>query len=132
VGSRIGVGWEADFVVTAVTGPASVSRWEFETATVTVCNQGTASGDADVAVYLSTDTIINPEEPPSWSADFSFGYVSTGTLDPGQCETLTVSRSGYFSEGSYSLGAGVDLYNHRPELIEDNNTWVGASISITP
>ncbi|KFE60903.1 hypothetical protein DB31_4816 [Hyalangium minutum] len=132
-GARLGIGYKPDFVVSSVTGPVSATPGQQLTATVVVCNQGTQAGGAPVEVYLSADTTITPNGPTGPSPDSFVGYVGTPYLNPGQCQTLTVSGSASVpSAGAYSLGAVVDPINNQPELIDDNNIKVGTLVSITP
>ncbi|HEX8826061.1 MAG TPA: CARDB domain-containing protein, partial [Archangium sp.] len=63
-GTRVGIGNNPDFVVTSVTGPASVRHNDPFTATVTVCNQGTVGDSTEVELYLSKDDIITPTYMP--------------------------------------------------------------------
>ena len=87
----VGIGYRPDFIIQAVSGPPSVMPgWPF-TASVTVCNQGTAPGDTEVQLVLSNDTTIRftPAEPPQ-GQDPSIASFPTGWLDPGQCKTQQV------------------------------------------
>ncbi|SEU17964.1 CARDB domain-containing protein [Stigmatella erecta] len=131
-GSRIGIGEGADFVVTAVTGPASTQQGQPITTSVTVCNQGTQSNSTWVEVFLSADTVIAPPVPPMFSTDFPFGGAPTDPLFPGQCQTLSIPSPSWGgpSQGAYYLGAVVDPQNDRTELIEDNNSLAGSRIGI--
>ncbi len=124
-GTRIGVGNRPDFTVTSVTGPTSAKPGQPLTASVTVCNQGTYGDSALVELYLSADKIITPP-----SSDPRVGGVPTDHLAPGQCQTVSVSGSASAPEGAYYLGAAVDPYNNRLELIDDNNTRVGTRIGV--
>ncbi len=130
-GTRMGVGNKADFIVTSVKGPASVTSGQQFTATVTVCNQGTMGDYTDVELYLSADAIITPATPPGPPTDQPLGVLSTNYLNPGQCQTLSKSASAWPpSEGAWYLGAVADPYNNRPELIEDNNTLAGTRMGV--
>jgi large repetitive protein len=134
-GSLIGIGSGPDFVITAVKGPPSVMRGRSFTASVTVCNQGTAPGSAPVDLVLSADSSIEVAVPPApWdpSSDRPVGG-SYFELEAGACESRSVQG---FADppgpgGAYYLGAVADLPNVLPELIEINNTRSGARISIT-
>ncbi|WP_309895417.1 CARDB domain-containing protein [Archangium sp.] len=130
-GTRMGVGNKADFIVTSVTGPASVLPNQSFTATVTVCNQGTVADSTDVEFYLSSDAVITRPMPPGPMMDQPLGMISTSYLNPGQCQTLTRSVNAYVpSEGVWYLGAGADPGNYRPELLEDNNTLAGTRMGM--
>jgi subtilase family serine protease len=105
------------------------------TAQVTVCNQGTQSDTAEVEVYLSADATIRPPLPPNPPEDSRLGsaFISN-PLYPGQCTTVPVSGSAYAPppgyDGPYHVGAVVDPFNSRYELIEDNNTNSGYRVGI--
>jgi hypothetical protein len=131
-GTRMGVGYKSDFVVTAVKGPASALLNQPFTATVTVCNQGTQADSTDVELYLSSDAVITPKSPSSGPmADHPLGMMYTRYLEPGQCETLSRSlHAGAPSEGAWYLGAVADPGNMRPELLEDNNTLAGTRMGV--
>ncbi|ADO68327.1 CARDB domain-containing protein [Stigmatella aurantiaca] len=135
LGSRIGIGYGADFIVSALTGPTSVARGKPFTSTVTVCNQGTQGQNTLVALYLSSDKVITPPGPtvPSFLHDHPVGSMNTASLLAGQCQTLPVQGAASVPwVGTYYLGAMVDPQNNRLELIEDNNTKADATLSITP
>jgi hypothetical protein len=125
-GNRIGVGYEADLVVTSVSGPASALPWSPITVTATVCNQGTTANDAGrLDVLLSTDSTIGPQ-------DFYAGSLPpAGLLEPGACATVsgTVNAAG---PGAYTLGALADGANWVFELFEDNNATAGGTVVIGP
>ncbi|WP_304988523.1 CARDB domain-containing protein, partial [Corallococcus sp. CA053C] len=130
-GSRIGVGNRPDFIVSAVTGPASATSGQQISVSVTVCNQGTVGGSAPVEVYLSADATITPNGPTGPSPDFFVGYAGSPYLNAGQCQALTVLGPAYAStEGAYYLGAVVDPQNSLSELIENNNTLTGSRIGV--
>jgi subtilase family serine protease len=120
----IGMGWRPDLIVQSVKGPASVSPGQPFTASVTVCNQGTTSGHAEVQLVLSEDTDIrfSPYEPPS-QQDMPLNMLYVGLLEPGQCTTQPVQASAHPPyEGGWYLGAVVDAGNWQEELLEGNNT----------
>jgi len=131
VGGLIGVGNGPDFVVTAVSGPTLVQMGASFSASVTVCNQGTMGDSTDVELYLSEDDVITPNGPPP--GDSFVGGVSTGYLQPGQCTSLPVSGSAWVpQDGVYYLGAYVDPFESRAELIESNNVLVGQLVFVQP
>ncbi|WP_146209838.1 CARDB domain-containing protein [Vitiosangium sp. GDMCC 1.1324] len=132
VGNRIGVGYKPDLVVTSVTGPASVQSNQQFSATVTVCNQGTVTASTYVTLYLSYDSVITPAEPFRSNSDFSIGWANTDSLAPGQCQTMTMPGQSWLPAGTYYLGAAADLGPSEREFFIDNNTQVGASISVLP
>jgi sulfur relay (sulfurtransferase) complex TusBCD TusD component (DsrE family) len=127
--SRFGVGEGPDFVVSQVSGPTSAERYQDIEAKVTVCNQGTRQGAAEVSVYLSTDATITPDSPQGPSQDYLLGHQHLPSLEPGQCQPLTVQGTASI-EGVVYLGAVVDPWNYAPELIEDNNTKASGPLGI--
>ncbi|NMO16768.1 hypothetical protein HPC49_06170 [Pyxidicoccus fallax] len=131
---RLGVGNRPDFTVTAVTGPSSVTPGAPLTAQVTVCNQGTLPGSADVGLYLSPDANLLPSGPGGFGEDILVSRVTLGTLSPSQCVTVPISGSAQRPppgvDGAYHLGAIVDPGNAVLELNEDNNTHAGYRLGL--
>ena len=124
VGELIGFGYGPDLIVSAVTGPPSANG-PFDIS-VTTCNQGTApSSGADVTIYASEDTTITPFTGPYPGPDFPLAWVYSTPLQPGQCDTQ-IANAYPGPQGAYYLGAVVDEQNYEAELIESNNTQVGA------
>lgn len=124
VGDAIAFGWEPDLVVTAISGPVSAAPGQYFDINLSVCNQGfSASYNADVHVYLSTDDTIT-------TYDIPMAFEQVGYLDAGACETRTVQTFGPYIPGGYRLGSIVDPYNVTTELLDNNNTLVGADIGI--
>lgn len=121
----LGVGWDPDLIVAAVTGPASAPAWSEIMVSVQVCNQG--QGDSFgtyVEVVLSNDGTVGSDVP-----------VGAGWIDylaPGACQTVDVPVWPFQPEGSYVLVARVDPYGYVWELIESNNDTAGATIELTP
>ncbi|WP_437275108.1 CARDB domain-containing protein [Sorangium sp. So ce375] len=123
-GGAIGIGYQPDLVVSAVSGPPSATPGGLLDASVTVCNQGTqGSYGSLVELYLSSDAVITAADVPAGSEWVPY-------LDPGQCTTRTFQVSAYAPEGAYHLGAIVDPHGGVPELIEDNNAAAGAVVGI--
>ncbi|WP_437739822.1 CARDB domain-containing protein [Sorangium sp. So ce1504] len=123
-GGLLGVGYQPDLVVSAVSGPPSATPGGIIDALVTVCNQGTTpSYGSNVELYVSSDAIIT-------AADAPLGGDSVPYLDPGQCATRTFQPSVYVPDGAYHLGAIVDPYDGVPELIENNNATAGAVVGV--
>lgn len=117
VSGLLGVGVKADFIITDVTPPASARPGETFTASVTVCNQGTAPGDTDVELSL----VSSPEEPAGQTSAGAF----IGSLNAGQCSTQDVFVSpGFMEEGTWYLHAITNRGGYRPELISSNNDRV--------
>jgi subtilase family serine protease len=129
-GSRMGVGYRPDFVVTSVTGPASSRRSQSFNVSATVCNQGTQAEYAqEVEIYLSKDSVITPSLYGS-GPDINVASAPINMLAPGQCQTVTLSAPASVMEGVWYLGAVVDPRNMRLEFLEDNNTRTGGRIGI--
>ncbi|QRN99926.1 hypothetical protein JRI60_13275 [Archangium violaceum] len=130
-GNRVGVGDAPDFIVKTVTGTQQARPGDSFPASVTVCNQGTLAGDAEVALVLSSDPVITGPRSPGGS-DVSVGRVSPGYLPPGQCTTqrLNAFIESSLPEGSWYLGAVVDPLDVRRELFERNNTRAGDVMGI--
>ncbi|WP_437729311.1 CARDB domain-containing protein [Sorangium sp. So ce861] len=123
-GGLLGVGHQADLVVSAVIGPPSLVVGGGLEASITVCNQGTQPSDgAAIDLLLSPEGEITP-------ADFSIGWGHVPSLSPGQCASATIAASAYVPEGPYTLGAIVDPDSWVPELIEANNASAGGEIGV--
>ncbi|KFE66091.1 CARDB domain-containing protein [Hyalangium minutum] len=119
VGNRVAIGSGAELVVARVRAPASLSpsaRFETE---VEVCNEGTESASADVEVYVSEDPVLTAE-------DVKVGTGSAGLLREGQCRTLKIPSLEGAPRGQWYVAAWVDRAEAVPELVEGNNTQVGA------
>ncbi|WP_441292620.1 CARDB domain-containing protein [Sorangium sp. KYC3313] len=123
-GGLLGVGYQPDLVVSAVSGPPSQGPGAWFDASVTVCNQGTQpSYGADVDLLLSPDGEITP-------ADFPIGAGHVPYLSPGQCFSTTIPANTYVPDGAYTLGAIVDAPDWVVELIEANNAAAGGVIGV--
>ncbi|WP_437323392.1 CARDB domain-containing protein [Sorangium sp. So ce381] len=123
-GDLIGVGFQPDLVVSAVSGPPSALPGSGFDASVTVCNQGTSpSYGVDVEVFLSSDDAITPSDVHAGS-----GYVPG--LSPGQCTSVHVAASAHGSDGAHRLGAIVDPGESLVELIESNNAAAGGVLGV--
>jgi hypothetical protein len=127
------VGNRADFVITSVTGPASVMRNAPFSASVTVCNRGQLMDTVGVELYFSSDSTIRVPTPPAPPEDYYLGTLPEVTLSPGACSTRSMPVSANVpASGWYYLGAVADPYNSREELIENNNTKAGTYMSVAP
>ncbi|HZH79499.1 MAG TPA: hypothetical protein VEY88_25990, partial [Archangium sp.] len=132
----------ADLVVTELRGPANVRQWHGFTATVKVCNQGTAPSynGSFVELLLSTDaelTMPGPNTPPGSSQEqVVIGSVAPSqALYPGQCEIRSVNASATLppaaqGSGAYYLAAAVDTQHAETELREDNNLFVSGLMGV--
>ena len=93
------VGSAPDLTISAVSGPPSALPGSAYSASVTVCNVGTASSSAtSVEVRLSLDATITP-------ADFLTGTAPVGPLSVGQCATVSVNGTASAPQGAYYVGA---------------------------
>ncbi|WP_049876387.1 CARDB domain-containing protein [Sorangium cellulosum] len=123
-GDLIGVGFQPDLVVSAVSGPPSAPPGSGFDASVTVCNQGTSpSYGVDLELFLSSDDAISP-------ADIHAGNGYVPGLSPGQCTSVLVFASAYGPDGAYRLGAIVDPSESLVELIESNNAVAGSVLGV--
>ncbi|HVE82740.1 MAG TPA: CARDB domain-containing protein, partial [Myxococcales bacterium] len=123
-GTRVGVGYAPDLVVTAVSTAPSVVPGQPVTAFATVCNQGTSTGNALVTLYFSTDATIT-------TADLMVGDLpSSWSLQPGACDTQSMNVWAPAGGGTYYLGAIVDRANSNIELQEDNNWTAGTRVAV--
>ena len=121
----MGVGYDADLIVTELSGPPSAQPGASVQLLSRVCNQGqgTSYGTA-VEVYFSTDEDI------SAPGDMPAGWGDVGQLAPGACADMVMFGYAPSQPGAYVLGAIVDPYQSQYELIEDNNTLVGERIGV--
>ncbi|MCP3061555.1 hypothetical protein LXT21_22470 [Myxococcus sp. K38C18041901] len=125
---RLGVGDKADFVVTSLTGPASVSTNQPFNLAYEVCNQGTVSASqAQLHFVLSpNDAIIGQPD------DRFLGMTEAPALQPGQCTTGTFTvPPGHAPIGRYHPGAVLRAPPSVVEFFTDNNLRVGAALTVT-
>ncbi|MFY0523478.1 CARDB domain-containing protein [Archangium gephyra] len=150
VSGPVGVGYRSDLVVTQVNAPANLGHGQSFTASVKVCNQGTAPtssggypyyGMPRVELFLSMDTELTLPQPympyPGPADDQrSIGDVELNeSLAPGQCVTKSVSASAWpppsaQGDGAYYLVAAVDTQHAEQELREDNNVLVSGLVGV--
>jgi len=123
-GNRPSVGSGPDLVVAEVRGPRGVSFEEQVSAEAKVCNQGTArSPEAQVAFYLSQDTVIT-------TADAPLGTVVVAGLGVGECAPVKMASAVNVPEGSWYVGASVDSAYAVEELSESNNARTGEVLGV--
>ncbi|HYH97764.1 CARDB domain-containing protein, partial [Hyalangium sp.] len=131
VSKPLGIGVRPDFIVQAVSGPASAEGYSSFIMKVTVCNQGTLAGSTGGHLVLSRDsTVESSPVPPPGQGDVLIGYLSTVALEPGQCVTQEAQTGTPGVDGDWYLGAVVDADNTEPELNETNNGRAGRIISL--
>jgi subtilase family serine protease len=144
IGGLMGVGDRPDLVVTEVKGPPSVGDSDDFTATVTVCNQGTAPVGSynapHLQLYMSTDDTLTPPSsggpgPQLPDDQRMIASVNLPSLQPGECRTLSVPADADLppaagGEGAVYLGAIVDVLGTVYELREDNNHFVGGLMGV--
>ncbi|RKH52946.1 CARDB domain-containing protein, partial [Corallococcus aberystwythensis] len=129
VAGRLGLGNQADLVITAVTGPENIALGMPVSASVTVCNVGTdRAPEVRAEVLLSTEASLSSSQQPGSQTESFIGEAQAPGLDAGRCVTLPVyggvslppaSQPG----GPLYLGARVDGMLSVPELRDDNNTF---------
>ncbi|MFP2904343.1 CARDB domain-containing protein [Pyxidicoccus sp. 3LFB2] len=141
VGGLMGLGDRPDLVVTEVKGPPSSHANAAFTATVRVCNQGTAPSygfTSSLGLYLSLDATLAPSGPgtPQPGDQQQIGFASVPMLEPGECTTLSVQAqaslppASSYNAGVVFLGAIVDVSSSVQELREDNNSFVGGLMGV--
>ncbi|MCY1077477.1 CARDB domain-containing protein [Archangium lansingense] len=144
VSGLVGVGYRPDLVVTGVSAPANMHDGQGFTASVKVCNQGTAptnSYGAAVELFLSMDTELTLPSPGQPPPPGTMDQVSIGIdnldepLHPGQCVTKDMPASAYRppaaqGDGAYYLVAVVDAHHSEQELREDNNVYVKGLVGV--
>ncbi|MDC0712467.1 CARDB domain-containing protein [Stigmatella sp. ncwal1] len=121
LGNRVTVGTRPDFVISGVRGPASLEGTA--PLTVTVCNQGTTKGSAQVEAFLSADARLT-------ASDFQVGAASLDALAPGQCAPVNLQGPVGLPPGAYFMAAWVDRSEAVQELVEDNNIRVGTRVTV--
>ncbi|RKG59794.1 hypothetical protein D7X30_12200 [Corallococcus sp. AB011P] len=139
VGSRIGVGFAPDIVITAMGGPAQVQPWAPMQVPVTVCNQGTTPAPPHaVDLLLSTVATLpasavqgEPVESPTLSR---LGSVQVPPLAAGECVSVEGSVNAVPPQAAQPgaalyLGASAKLYD--PELRKDNNGFVRGTLVVS-
>lgn len=137
VGPRVGVGDGPDLVVTAIEAPPSVVPGGGLEVEVTVCNQGNQPAFADVSLYLSLDEDIQggpgagPGGPNGPTADTFLGQAWISQLEPDRCRVETLlGWAAVPMDGAYFVGAIADEFNAQPELLEENNVFVGDRVGV--
>ncbi|MCY1080874.1 CARDB domain-containing protein [Archangium lansingense] len=129
----LGIGSKPDFIITALTGPATARPGDWFPATVEVCNQGTEPAATNVELLLSQDEFPTVPGSPGWDGDSSIGRFATPYLARGQCTKVPVETSLPWSGGpgrELRLGAIVDSRQERPELNENNNAYIGGAVGV--
>ena len=131
----IGYGTRPDFVIKEVSGPASAQPGQPFTASVTVCNQGTTPGHAEVMMVLSEDTEIRFNPFGHYEAqDVLVGmpYIP-GSLEPGQCRTVSeqfYAGVPHEGPGTWVLSptqASTSRSSSRPTTPSRASSWASAT-----
>ncbi|NOJ97334.1 hypothetical protein HMI51_30885 [Corallococcus coralloides] len=138
VKGRLGVGTEADLVITALKTPASIVPDETFTTTVTVCNQGSQSSSGSVSVTLQLLThpelSMTPQNAPPVPYEESMGEFTLPSLAAHTCVTTPLTSHIYGSMSGeprpYYVAATVDRNWSNPEVRKDNNTFVGPRVGV--
>ncbi|MFO0727707.1 MAG: CARDB domain-containing protein [Myxococcota bacterium] len=128
--SKIGLGNEPDLVIRAI--DASFVDLASFSVSIQVCNQGQSyAPSADLEILLSTDQ-VRDDLASGPNGDF-FGFnTRSPDLEVGACATVRQSSPLAAPPGAYYLIGTVDSFQSTPEILEDNNTFVGARVSIGP
>ncbi|WP_375759261.1 CARDB domain-containing protein [Corallococcus exercitus] len=138
VAGRLGLGHDADLVITDVTGPSNFEPGMPVSASVTVCNVGTTEAwDVRADVLLSTEATLSASQGPGSQTESFVGQAQAPGLVAGRCVTLPVSGTSHpppaFLPGApLYLGARVDGMLSVQELREDNNTFTKGSVRMGP
>lgn len=129
-GELIGIGYGPDLIVSAIAAPPSADGPFL--VTVTACNQGTAaSSGSDLTVYASADQIITPYTGQPYIVDYPLANIYIMPLQPGECRPETTTAYPAMN-GALYLAAYIDEINGQVELIESNNSFVGALTGFGP
>jgi subtilase family serine protease len=117
-----------DFVITTLNSPATIKIGNTITVNNTVTNSGAVSGATFItAYYLSFDDQITP-------SDILLGTRTIPNLNAGASSSaasvFTVPSN--LAPATYYLGAIADYTSFRIEQNENNNTFLGNSVSIAP
>ncbi|MBI5236911.1 MAG: SBBP repeat-containing protein [Deltaproteobacteria bacterium] len=115
--SAVAVSGSLDLVVSALSGPTSVTKLITFYLSNTVKNNGTgASNGSYTRFYLSTDTNIT-------TSDIYIGQRYVGSLASGASSSASspVTISSTTLSGTYYIGAITDATNTNPEYNESNN-----------
>ena len=130
---NINVGGTAvpDFIINGITlSPTVPQPGQAFTATVTVKNQGLASGDGK---WL--DVWANQSSVPACGTDGNT-WATVGVLSQNQIKPFTLNLTAPATAGSYTLRAFVDSYCQTAEANDGNNqtplTYTVGSVSPTP
>jgi subtilase family serine protease/subtilisin family serine protease len=125
-GNPISIISEVDLIITSVSGPASASPREQVDVSITVKNQGTASGNGfHVIVYLSPDPTIT-------QGDLEVGSRYLSSLAGGAQQALTINFTVPATlTGTHYLGAIADGRSFVIESDENNNSFTGNQITVT-
>ncbi len=115
-GTRLDVGYAADFTVTATAAPHHVTPGGGIQATVTLCNQGTQLESAQARLVLSTDSEFS-------ATDVVVGDATVNYLDGATCAVRTLSGNITVPAGVYYLGVIADPQDLTQEFLESNNTY---------
>lgn len=129
LGGVIGIGNGPDLVISSLTGPSSSNGPVNVSARI--CNQGNSnSPTSELAVYFSTDTALEGVQNP-WPGDPFAGTISVPDLNAGECRTISQELYAPFVEqGAHYLIGVIDPFGNTSELVESNNTFIGALIGL--
>ncbi|MBN8233000.1 hypothetical protein JYK02_36350 [Corallococcus macrosporus] len=128
----MGLGFDADLVVTDVKAPANLRDGHAFTASYTVCNMGLSPASSHaVALYLSVDAApptLNPAQPDSALPGYALQgrAITNTTLTPGQCSTRSATFNALrpMELGPLPLSSTLNLsavVDYPSDLRVDNN-----------
>ncbi|WP_375759262.1 CARDB domain-containing protein [Corallococcus exercitus] len=137
----VGLGFDADLVVTDVKAPANLRDGQPFTASYTVCNVGLSPVSSHaVALYLSVDAAppsLNPAQPGSAIPGYAFqGRSITNTaLTPGQCSTRSATFNALrpMELGPLPLSSTLNLsavVDNPSDLRLDNNGFAAGPVGL--
>lgn len=119
-----------DLIVTSVSGPSKGGPGMQMTVTFSIQNQGpvdvSCGNDFRVGLYLSTDGVITTD-------DILLGKITICGINAGAVTTVpaTVTIPAGVANGTYFLGAIVDVDGNVAESDETNNSLAGNTITIS-
>lgn len=123
-GPRFGVGDAADLVVTSVSGPPNLEGPMSGPSVVTVCNWGTMpASNFQVDLVQSSDVTVTTQD--RWAGGMTFPGLA-----PNECVSRDVNTQVSGLEGTWFIGALIDVARSVRELSDDNNTGASARFGV--
>jgi pimeloyl-ACP methyl ester carboxylesterase len=120
-----------DLVMTAVSGPSTVTPGGKASVTVTVKNNSSVATQDRTYIYvsvrLSTDATITLSDPEMGN----FTVIEGLAAGQAQTKTLAVTVPAATAPGSYRWGAWADKSNYIPETNNNNNGLAGGAVTVS-